>query len=154
MASKLFNLPDPGEGLTEAEVVSWKVQPGDEVGVNDLVIEVETAKSLVELPIPFAGKVLELLVAEGDDLDRVRPPRQGLGQRQQVYNTAARPGGVRDQADRRHARSATTICGWRPAIPAAASAARAAVGATRQPASSNARRWRSRPCGSLSVPST
>ena len=69
MASKLFNLPDPGEGLTEAEVVSWKVQPGDEVGVNDLVIEVETAKSLVELPIPFAGKVLELLVAEGDTVE-------------------------------------------------------------------------------------
>lgn len=69
MAVQLFNLPDPGEGLTEAEVTTWKVQVGDEVAVNDIVIEVETAKSLVELPIPFAGKVVELLVAEGDTVD-------------------------------------------------------------------------------------
>ena len=69
MAVKKFNLPDPGEGLTEAEVTTWKVQVGDTVAVNDIVIEVETAKSLVELPIPFAGKVVELLVAEGDTVD-------------------------------------------------------------------------------------
>ncbi|MFJ6133096.1 dihydrolipoamide acetyltransferase family protein [Janibacter terrae] len=69
MAVQLFNLPDPGEGLTEAEVTTWKVQVGDEVAVNDIVIEVETAKSLVELPIPFAGTVVELLVAEGDTVD-------------------------------------------------------------------------------------
>ncbi|NYF98624.1 pyruvate dehydrogenase E2 component (dihydrolipoamide acetyltransferase) [Janibacter cremeus] len=69
MAVKNFNLPDPGEGLTEADVVSWKVQPGDTVTVNQIIIEVETAKSLVELPIPFAGKITELLVAEGDTVD-------------------------------------------------------------------------------------
>ncbi|WP_338748747.1 dihydrolipoamide acetyltransferase family protein [Janibacter alittae] len=69
MAVKNFNLPDPGEGLTEADVVSWKVQPGDTVTVNQIVIEVETAKSLVELPIPFAGTITELLVAEGDTVD-------------------------------------------------------------------------------------
>ena len=69
MAVKKFNLPDPGEGLTEAEVTTWKVKVGDTVAVNDIVIEVETAKSLVELPIPFAGKVVELLVAEGDTVD-------------------------------------------------------------------------------------
>jgi pyruvate dehydrogenase E2 component (dihydrolipoamide acetyltransferase) len=60
-----FLLPDVGEGLTEAEVVSWKVQPGDEVVVNQVLVEIETAKSLVELPSPFAGTVSELLVAEG-----------------------------------------------------------------------------------------
>ncbi|KRE39465.1 branched-chain alpha-keto acid dehydrogenase subunit E2 [Janibacter sp. Soil728] len=69
MAVKNFNLPDPGEGLTEAEITTWKVKVGDEVAVNDIVIEVETAKSLVELPIPFAGKVVQLLAAEGDTVD-------------------------------------------------------------------------------------
>jgi len=60
-----FRLPDAGEGLTEAEIVSWKVKPGDTVAVNDVIVEIETAKSLVELPSPFAGVVTELLVAEG-----------------------------------------------------------------------------------------
>lgn len=59
-------LPDPGEGLLEAEIVHWLVAPGDTVAVNDIVVEVETAKSIVELPSPFAGRVGVLLVAEGD----------------------------------------------------------------------------------------
>jgi pyruvate dehydrogenase E2 component (dihydrolipoamide acetyltransferase) len=62
---KKFNLPDVGEGLTEAEVVAWKVKPGDTVAINDVLCEIETAKSLVELPSPFAGTVTELLVDEG-----------------------------------------------------------------------------------------
>jgi 2-oxoisovalerate dehydrogenase E2 component (dihydrolipoyl transacylase) len=61
-----FPLPDVGEGLTEAEIVSWRVKPGDEVAVNQVVCEIETAKSLVELPSPFQGVVKELLVNEGD----------------------------------------------------------------------------------------
>jgi len=61
-----FALPDVGEGLTEAEIVSWKVGPGDEVSVNQVIVEIETAKSLVELPSPYAGTVHALLVAEGD----------------------------------------------------------------------------------------
>jgi len=61
-----FPLPDVGEGLTEAEIVSWRVKPGDEVAVNQVVCEIETAKSLVELPSPFHGVVNELLVSEGD----------------------------------------------------------------------------------------
>lgn len=69
MALQKFNLPDPGEGLTEADLVTWRVAVGDEVKVNDMVVEVETAKSLVELPIPFAGRVVELLAAEGDTVD-------------------------------------------------------------------------------------
>ena len=52
-----YNLPDVGEGLTEAEIVQWHVKPGDAVAVNDVVAEIETAKSLVELPSPFAGTV-------------------------------------------------------------------------------------------------
>jgi 2-oxoisovalerate dehydrogenase E2 component (dihydrolipoyl transacylase) len=66
---KQFKLPDVGEGLTEAEIVSWKVKPGDTVAINEIVVEIETAKSLVELPSPFAGVVTELLVAEGTTVD-------------------------------------------------------------------------------------
>ncbi|MBI5162136.1 MAG: 2-oxo acid dehydrogenase subunit E2 [Micrococcales bacterium] len=65
MAASEFPLPDVGEGLTEAEIVAWKVQPGDSVTVNQVLVEIETAKSLVELPSPFAGTVQELLVDEG-----------------------------------------------------------------------------------------
>lgn len=66
MSQFTFPLPDVGEGLTEAEIVSWRVKPGDEVAVNQVVCEIETAKSLVELPSPFQGVVKELLVKEGD----------------------------------------------------------------------------------------
>lgn len=61
-----FKLPDVGEGLTEAEIVSWRVKEGDTVEINDVVVEIETAKSLVELPSPYAGTVTALLVAEGE----------------------------------------------------------------------------------------
>jgi pyruvate dehydrogenase E2 component (dihydrolipoamide acetyltransferase) len=66
---KQFKLPDVGEGLTEAEPVSWRVAPGGAVAVNDVLVEIETAKSLVELPSPFEGTVGELLVAEGATVD-------------------------------------------------------------------------------------
>lgn len=69
MSVKSFNLPDPGEGLTEAEIVTWRVAPGDVVTVNDIIVEVETAKSLVELPVPFAGRVTQLHVSEGDTVE-------------------------------------------------------------------------------------
>ncbi|MGN7201611.1 dihydrolipoamide acetyltransferase family protein [Arthrobacter sp. SAFR-044] len=69
MTLNKFNLPDVGEGLTEAEIVSWKVKPGDTVAINDVICEIETAKSIVELPSPFAGTVTELLVAEGVTVD-------------------------------------------------------------------------------------
>jgi 2-oxoisovalerate dehydrogenase E2 component (dihydrolipoyl transacylase) len=69
MAVKHFNLPDPGEGLVEAEIVTWKVKVGDVVKVNDVFVEIETAKSLVELPVPYAGTVTALLVSEGDTVE-------------------------------------------------------------------------------------
>jgi pyruvate dehydrogenase E2 component (dihydrolipoamide acetyltransferase) len=68
-----FNLPDVGEGLTEAEIVSWKVNAGDTVGVNQIIVEIETAKSLVELPCPFAGVVSELMAKEGDTVEVGKP---------------------------------------------------------------------------------
>ena len=69
MSVREFKLPDPGEGLTEAEIVTWNVKVGDTVKVNDIVVEIETAKSLVELPVPFAGTVTALLVDEGSTVE-------------------------------------------------------------------------------------
>ncbi len=64
-----FRLPDVGEGLTEAEIVAWKVKAGDTVTINQVLVEIETAKSLVELPSPFAGTVSALLVDEGQTVE-------------------------------------------------------------------------------------
>jgi len=69
MSESQFLLPDVGEGLTEAEIVSWKVAPGEPVAVNQVIVEIETAKSLVELPSPFEGTVGELLVSEGQTVE-------------------------------------------------------------------------------------
>ena len=66
---KRFNLPDVGEGLTEAEILAWSVKIGDLVTVNQILVEIETAKAAVELPSPWAGKVVELLVEEGQTVD-------------------------------------------------------------------------------------
>src|ERR1039458_4129521 len=64
-----FRLPDVGEGLTEADIISWRVKPGDTVTVNQIVVDIETAKAVVELPSPYAGVVAELLVPEGQTVD-------------------------------------------------------------------------------------
>ncbi|WP_370038563.1 dihydrolipoamide acetyltransferase family protein [Nocardioides sp.] len=61
-----YKLPDVGEGLTEAEVVAWRVKVGDVIEVNEIVCDIETAKSIVELPSPYAGEVTALLVPEGE----------------------------------------------------------------------------------------
>jgi 2-oxoisovalerate dehydrogenase E2 component (dihydrolipoyl transacylase) len=68
MANQVFRLPDLGEGLTEAALIRWLVAPGDTVRVDQPIAEVETAKSVVELPSPFAGTVAALHGAEGDTL--------------------------------------------------------------------------------------
>lgn len=60
-----FAMPDLGEGLTESELVTWHVAPGDRVELNQVVAEVETAKALVQVPSPFAGVVARLVVEEG-----------------------------------------------------------------------------------------
>ena len=69
MSTQRFPLPDVGEGLTEAEIIEWRVKPGDVVAVNQTIVEIETAKSLVELPSPWAGTVSALLVEEGVTVD-------------------------------------------------------------------------------------
>ncbi|MDR1186660.1 MAG: 2-oxo acid dehydrogenase subunit E2 [Bifidobacteriaceae bacterium] len=84
-----FRLPDPGEGLTEAEIIRWLVAPGDQVTINQAVVEIETAKSVVELPSPFEGTVESITALEGavvpvgDPILVVRPsesavPEHGL----------------------------------------------------------------------------
>src|SRR5690242_1845692 len=60
-----FLLPDLGEGLDEAEVVSWRVKPGDRVAVDQVIAEVETAKAVVEVPVPYAGTVAALHAEPG-----------------------------------------------------------------------------------------
>ncbi len=68
MAVQEYKLPDVGEGLTEAEIVTWRVKEGDVIKVNDVVVEIETAKSIVELPSPYAGTVTGVLVPEGETI--------------------------------------------------------------------------------------
>jgi 2-oxoisovalerate dehydrogenase E2 component (dihydrolipoyl transacylase) len=66
MPERTFDLPDLGEGLEDAELVAWKVSEGDQVELNQPLVEVNTAKALVEIPSPFAGTVTRLHGAEGD----------------------------------------------------------------------------------------
>ncbi|MBP3035183.1 2-oxo acid dehydrogenase subunit E2 [Arthrobacter sp. zg-ZUI100] len=73
MSVRTFLLPDLGEGLTEAELVTWLVAVGDEILVDQPVAEVETAKSLVEVPSPYAGTVAVLHGEAGQTLDVGRP---------------------------------------------------------------------------------
>ncbi len=100
-----FKLPDVGEGLTEAEIVSWKVKPGDTIKVNDIVCEIETAKSLVELPSPYAGQVAELLVSEGDTVEVGTPilsvgaPGEASGADAATGTTSGADGAAAESAD-------------------------------------------------------
>lgn len=88
-----FKLPDVGEGLTEAEIVSWKVKLGDVVAINDVIVEIETAKSIVELPSPYAGMVAQLMVAEGDTVD-VGTPIIAIGSEASASASAPSPDAV------------------------------------------------------------
>ncbi|WP_329088389.1 2-oxo acid dehydrogenase subunit E2 [Actinomadura citrea] len=82
---QVFRLPDLGEGLTEAEIVEWKVATGDTVEVDQVVVEVETAKAAVEVPVPYAGTVLRLhaeagaILAVGEPLIEVGPAAAATG---------------------------------------------------------------------------
>ena len=70
---KEFRLPDLGEGLTESEILSWKVAVGDTVELNQVIAEVETAKAVVELPSPFAGTVAALHEQPGSVVEVGKP---------------------------------------------------------------------------------
>lgn len=73
MAERVFNLPDLGEGLEDAEIVEWKVSEGDTVDLNQPLIEVNTAKALVEIPSPVAGVITTLHGAAGDVVEVGKP---------------------------------------------------------------------------------
>ncbi|MEV4357230.1 dihydrolipoamide acetyltransferase family protein [Nonomuraea sp. NPDC049625] len=84
MTRHVFRLPDLGEGLTEAEIVDWKVAVGDTVEIDQIVVEVETAKAAVEVPVPYAGTVLSLHASAGAVLSVGEPlievgPAGGVG---------------------------------------------------------------------------
>ena len=66
---KEFKLPDVGEGLTEADIVAWHVKPGDQVEDGQIIVEIETAKAVVELPSPWDGTVARLLAEEGQTVE-------------------------------------------------------------------------------------
>ena len=84
---KTFKLPDLGEGLQEAEIVAWHVNAGDHIVVDQPLLSVETDKAIVDVPSPFAGKVLTLHAKVGDvvalDAARLalhpRPPHRAGG---------------------------------------------------------------------------
>ncbi len=98
MTEQTFVLPDVGEGLTEAEIVQWRVAPGDEVAVNDVLVEIETAKSLVELPSPFSGTVGELLATEGTTVE-VGAPIITIGSADAAPPAPAEPTTVPEPSD-------------------------------------------------------
>ncbi|MDO5618657.1 dihydrolipoamide acetyltransferase family protein [Kocuria sp.] len=104
--SEVFALPDVGEGLTEAEIVSWKVTAGQDVVVDQVLVEIETAKSLVELPSPWEGTVLDLLVDEGRTVE-VGTPLIVIGDSAEAPGNVPDPGytGGADQASRASARA-------------------------------------------------
>jgi pyruvate/2-oxoglutarate dehydrogenase complex dihydrolipoamide acyltransferase (E2) component len=154
--NKEFKLPDVGEGLTEADIVSWHVKPGDTVEVNQIIVEIETAKAVVELPSPYAGVVSSLLVEEGQTVDVGTPiisvdvagtgpaaqeqqPAQAAppaaGQADPAADTPKEPGrqavlvgyGVKPGSTRRRPRKATsTRPASYPAMPSAPGASRPA----------------------------
>ncbi len=68
MTERVFALPDLGEGLEEGRIIAWLVNEGDDVALNQPIAEVETAKAVVEIPSPFAGRVTTLHAVGGDDV--------------------------------------------------------------------------------------
>ncbi|MGB5620893.1 MAG: biotin/lipoyl-containing protein, partial [Gammaproteobacteria bacterium] len=70
---KTFNLPDLGEGLPEAEIVTWHVKEGDEITLDQPMLSVETAKAVVEVPSPLTGRVARLYAGEGDIVETGKP---------------------------------------------------------------------------------
>ena len=112
-----FLLPDLGEGLSEAEVISWRVSPGDRVTVDQVIAEVETAKAVVEVPVPYAGVVAALhatpgsVVSVGQPLITVtedaaagfREPGVVVPEQVRRRLTGARPTGARSTGARKRA---------------------------------------------------
>ncbi|MFI0825172.1 dihydrolipoamide acetyltransferase family protein [Streptomyces roseolus] len=127
-----FALPDLGEGLTEAEVVRWFVAVGDEVGVDQPVVEVETAKAVVEVPCPYAGVVTRLWGEPGTTL-RVGTPLLSVA-------AAAAPAAATPAADAPASGTPAAVppAAAAPATAAPAAGARPATAAPADPAPAGA----------------
>jgi 2-oxoisovalerate dehydrogenase E2 component (dihydrolipoyl transacylase) len=97
MSRFVFKLPDLGEGTVEAEIVAWRVKPGDQVAEDDIVAEVMTDKAVVEVPAPVSGKVLSITGAPGDKL--------AVGSELIVFETAAEAASAQVNASPATARS-------------------------------------------------
>ncbi|MEU0932867.1 dihydrolipoamide acetyltransferase family protein [Embleya sp. NPDC005971] len=105
--AQVFLLPDLGEGLTEAEIVEWKVAVGDTVEVDHIVVEVETAKAAVEVPVPYAGTVLSLHAEAGTAL-AVGLPLITVG----AAPTPAEPGAADRYREEEQAGSGNVLIGY------------------------------------------
>ena len=109
---RTFNLPDLGEGLQEAEIVSWHVSPGDRVVADQPLVSVETDKAVVEVPSPYSGRVVELFGKAGDIVQVGAPlvafeeRRRSSGQGRYRHRRRRAEGvrGARRGGDRGHAR--------------------------------------------------
>ena len=134
-----FRLPDVGEGLTEAEIVRWHVQPGDQVTVNQIIVEIETAKAVVELPCPWAGTVDALLVPEGATVD-VGTPIIAVNTSPGASSAGSPPGRVTDSggAEPGPGTSSRTAALAEDLVPAAATGPEAAGNGAGSGASSGA----------------
>ncbi|MFI6226101.1 dihydrolipoamide acetyltransferase family protein [Micromonospora echinospora] len=106
--TRVFLLPDLGEGLTEAEIVQWRVAVGDEVTVDQTVVEVETAKAVVDVPCPYAGRVVALHGAAGE----VRPVGQPLITVAALDAGPAEPAGHATYREEERAGSGNVLIGY------------------------------------------
>lgn len=116
--ARVFRLPDLGEGLTEAEIIRWLVAVGDQVVVDQAIVEVETAKSLVEVPSPFAGRVAILHGKQGEavavgspliTIDTVGSEQAGSGNVLIGYGTTETSGRGRQRKPRAAAAPAAVV---------------------------------------------
>jgi pyruvate dehydrogenase E2 component (dihydrolipoamide acetyltransferase) len=120
MAVQEYKLPDVGEGLTEAEIVTWRVAVGDVIAVNDIVVEIETAKSVVELPSPYAGTVTALLVPEGETVPVGTPIIAVADAAGEAAAAPAQPAASPEPAGDGDAGTPQTLVGYGPKAGAAA----------------------------------
>ena len=167
---KEFKLPDVGEGLTEADIVAWHVKPGDQVEVNQIIVEIETAKAVVELPSPWDGTVAHLLASEGQtvgvgtpiiavDVSGTAPAAAADYAERSVVPAPATAPAQADQAERQPVlvgygvkASSTTRRTRKAASPAAAAARPAPPAASAAPAAETGRPNTGEPSSAAACP--
>jgi 2-oxoisovalerate dehydrogenase E2 component (dihydrolipoyl transacylase) len=116
VSEQTFLLPDLGEGLTEAEITEWKVNVGDTVAVDQVIVEVETAKAAVELPVPFAGIVVALHRDAGSTLTVGAPVITVASQHQPAASGNVLIGYGTGEPHRRRRRASTARPAAAPAV--------------------------------------